>query len=149
LWSWLVVLCRVLVGGTFVVAATLKLITPIENFEAAIRAYRLVPDALAMPIAFTLPWVELFAGAFCLLGLYTRLSSWVMLALLVGFIAALAWVKLQGLDVQTCGCFGRWDFVKTPTGLLVRDSVLLVLTLPLLRNQRFRFSLEEYVRRSS
>jgi len=139
-------LCRVLVGGTFIVAATMKLMVPSENFEAAVRAFQLVPESWEWPIALVLPWIELFAGAFCLVGLYTRWSAAVIAGMLVGFVGALIWVQWKGLDLQTCGCFGRWDFVKTPGGLLVRDLVLLALTLPLLRRQRFWCSLEEYAR---
>jgi uncharacterized membrane protein YphA (DoxX/SURF4 family) len=144
--EWLAVLCRVLVGGTFLVAATLKLMVPVENFEAAVHAFELVPEFLERPIALALPWIELFAGAFCLFGLYTRWSAVVLAVMLIGFIGALVWVRLKGLNIEACGCFGQWDFVHTPTGLLIRDIVLLALTLPLLRRQRFRFSLEEYAR---
>src|SRR5712691_5230017 len=83
--SGFIVVCRILVGGTFVLAATLKLIAPIENFEAAVRIFHMAPAWLEHPLALTLPWIELFAGAFCLLGLYTRLSAAIMAVMLAAF----------------------------------------------------------------
>src|ERR1051325_1124892 len=138
--SWLPLLSRLLVGGTFVVAAGLELMAPAENFQAAINAFQLLPTGLERPVALTLPWIELIAGAFCLLGLYTRWSAFVLMGFLLLFTSALAWSRIKGIDLQHCGCFGRWDFVQTPGLLLARDSVLLVLTLPLLRRQRFWLS---------
>lgn len=138
---------RLLVGGTFVLAATLKLIAPIENMEAAVRGFQIVPSVLEHPVALVLPWIELFAGTFCLLGLFTRFSAWVLTILLVAFIIALAWAKARGLDLQNCGCFSRWDFIQSPSLLLLRDVVLLAFAVPMLKKQRFVFSLEEYARR--
>jgi len=140
-------LARVVVGGTFILAATLKLISPTENFEAAVRAFQLAPSWMEHPLALVLPWLELFVGAFCLLGLYTRLSALIMTAMLAVFTIGLAQAMMRGLNLENCGCFAKWDFVQSPKLLLVRDAVLLLLTLPLLRKQRFRFSLEDYARR--
>jgi uncharacterized membrane protein YphA (DoxX/SURF4 family) len=145
----LTVIARVLVGGTFILAATLKLIAPVENMEAAVRGFQLVPAALERPIALVLPWIELFAGTFCLLGLFTRFSAWVLTILLAVFIGALAWAKFKGLNLQDCGCFGRWDFIQSPNLLLLRDAVLLLLVLPLLKQRRFSFSLEEYANKQA
>ena len=60
--AWLSLLSRLLLGGTFILAATLKLVSPVENFEAAVRAFQLVPAGMAHWIALSLPWIELFAG---------------------------------------------------------------------------------------
>ncbi len=149
LWGWFSILARFLVGGTFVVAASMKLVAPVENFEAAINGFHLLPVVLDRPVALVLPWIELFAGAFCLLGLYTRLSAVIIAAMLAAFIVGLSWAKWKGFDLQNCGCFGHWDFIRSPTLLLARDAVLLLLTLPMLPRQRFRFSLEEYARRKA
>lgn len=145
--SWLTLAARILVGGSFILSGTMKLLAPVENFEAAIRAFQIVPAALDRPIALVLPWTELFAGTFCLLGLFTRISATVLAAMLAVFIGALWWVKVKGIDLEACGCFGQWDIAKSPTTMLIRNSVLLLLALPLLRKQRFRLSLEEYATR--
>lgn len=144
--SWLALLCRVLVGGTFLVSGTLKLIAPVENFQEAVRAFHLVPEGMVVPVALVLPWVELFVGAFCLFGLYTRWSAWMIAVFLVAFIGGFASAMARGLTLENCGCFAQWDFLHEPSHLLIRDAVLLLLTLPLLRKQRFRFSLEDYSR---
>lgn len=144
---WIALVGRLVVGATFILSGTLKLIMPIENFEAAIRWFHLVPEMLERPIAFLLPWIELFAGTFCLVGLFTRASAFVITTLLVMFMGLMLWAKAKGIDMQACGCFGSWELAKTPGTILIRNTILLVLTMPLLRKQRFRFSLEEYAMR--
>lgn len=146
-WSWLALVGRLVVGGTFIVSGTLKLIMPIENFEAAIRGFHVAPEMLERPIAFLLPWMELFAGTFCLVGLFTRASAFLIAALLVMFMGLMLWAKAKGIDMQACGCFGNWDLAKTPETIVIRNAFLMLLTAPLLRKQWFRFSLEEYAMR--
>lgn len=138
---------RFVVGGTFVASGTLKLLAPRENFEAAIRAFQLVPTFLEHPLALVLPWLELFAGAFCVLGLYTRAAAMALFLMLSAFTAALIWVVARDIPLDHCGCFGKWDFLVSPRQVLLRDIVLLLLTLPLLQRQRFPFSLEHQAHR--
>ncbi len=113
----------------FLVAGTIKLLDP-QRFIMDIRTYELVPDPYAAWLAMGLPWLEVLAA----LGLWwsrTRSGSLLLLAgLLVVFLAAIASAMSRGLSIS-CGCFGElWR--GTETGLLVQDSVLLVVALALL-----------------
>lgn len=108
----------------FLVAGTIKALDP-QQFLLDIRSYELVADPYAAWLAMGLPWLELMAA----LGLWwsrTRAGSLLLLGgMLVVFMAAVSSAMSRGLSIS-CGCFGDiWR--GTETGLLVQDSVLLVI----------------------
>jgi len=95
---------RLLLGGAFVFAATLKIFDP-ASFANDIAHYRLVPHLWINFIAITLPWVELTAGLALIFGFWRRASALVLLALTVVFLIAISQAIARGLDIR-CGCFG-------------------------------------------
>jgi len=80
--SWVWVVGRFFLGGIFFYAGFSKLIEPVENFRGIIAEYQVIPFELIGPVAYNLPWIELVAGFFLILGFLPRLS-----ALLLGFIS--------------------------------------------------------------
>lgn len=71
----------------------------------AVNAYQVMPYDAATVIGAALPFVELALGVLLLLGLATRLTAGVSVALLVVFIAGIASAWSRGLAID-CGCFG-------------------------------------------
>ena len=121
-------LCRLLIGGIFLYTALPKVLRP-DDFARLVSGYRLLyPDLVALA-GVTMPWIELITGAFLVIGLIPRSSALVAAGLLAAFMAAGALALLRGLHIS-CGCFFPlmgdhtlgWD-------LLLRDAVLLILTL--------------------
>lgn len=131
---------RLLLGGVFVLAAVGKLAAP-AAFATAVERYGLLPLAVVVPVATALPWLELLLGAYLLVGLFTRFSAIVALALLAAFGTALASALLRGLSLEGCGCFGSiglqhvrvvgWILGGADAGPqdLIRDGVLALLAL--------------------
>ena len=97
-------LARAVVGVVWVVAGWLKLPDPTENVRA-VRAYRLLPEAVVPTIGHLLPMIEIAVGACLLLGLLTRLMAVFSTVLLVAFIVGISWAWAHGLEIE-CGCFG-------------------------------------------
>ncbi len=97
---------RLCAGGIFIYSGFLKLSAPAEEFAYAIETYKVMPAALAMLAAQTVPWLEFFLGIFLVSGLYTRLSALAIGGMLVFFELLLAQAWLRGLAVTNCGCFG-------------------------------------------
>ncbi|MCA9375617.1 MAG: DoxX family membrane protein [Candidatus Doudnabacteria bacterium] len=129
--GYLLVLFRVVLGGTFVVAAYKKLTAPVEQFEAAIRTYEVLPWEWAVElVAAALPWIELGVGALLIVGAFTQVIVWAHLVLLGVFVVLIAQGMLRGLDID-CGCFGSGD--TTPWQTLIRDLVLMGVGAVLLR----------------
>lgn len=128
-------LARLVVGGLFVFAASVKLSMPQEFVESVLafkifEGHKPLPDHLATLAAFAIPWTELVCGTLLLLGLWTRSAALVLGALLMTFIVALVLVLRLPGPIE-CGCFGKFEI---PCGKIVgpchvvRNCVLLALT---------------------
>ena len=98
-------LLRWSLGGIFIFAGSIKLLEP-KTFAVLIEAYGFVPESLLLPVAFTLPALEVAAGIGMLFDIEGSLS--IIAGLLVLFIALLGYGIWIGLDVD-CGCFGPDD----------------------------------------
>lgn len=121
---------RLAVGGLFVWAATVKIIDP-EGFAKSIFRYQIVPWGLINILAITLPFVELFAGAFLLFGIYKKGSSCIISIALFVFLLALLSARLRGLDID-CGCFATASAPSNSMGVflaILRDLVMLLASL--------------------
>src|SRR5437016_4460081 len=102
------ILCRVLaliIGGVFIYAGVIKTVDPVR-FAVDIDNYHLLPWALAVRLAFYLPWLEIACGLGVLFGFLYRGGLLILATLITGFIIATIIAKARGLDI-TCGCFGH------------------------------------------
>jgi uncharacterized membrane protein YphA (DoxX/SURF4 family) len=124
-------ICRLIIGGIFVYTAIPKLLRP-DDFARLVAGYRLLDPGIVNLAGITMPWIELIVGAFLVTGVLPRSSSLVGAGMLAIFMVAGALALLRGLHIS-CGCFfplmgGHtlgWD-------LLIRDGILLLLTLQIL-----------------
>jgi uncharacterized membrane protein YphA (DoxX/SURF4 family) len=98
------VLCRLLLGGVFLVAGLLKLPDPAANVRA-VRAYQLLPEALVPVVGHGLPILEILLGGCLILGLVTRVAAVVSVVLLAAFVVGIGSAWARGLSIE-CGCFG-------------------------------------------
>jgi len=124
------VLCRMILGGIFIYASLDKIVHPLE-FTRIIDRYKLVPDIFINGLAFFLPWIELLAGLFLVLGIFVRGAAVILTGLLIIFLLALGINTLRGIG-GGCGCFTVSDLSnpaipKTMGGVLVflRDLLFL------------------------
>lgn len=125
---------RLMVGGCFVWAASLKLRDPVALFTA-VESYRVVDAGTARWVSLGLPWLELWVGVGLWLPWTRRGSAWIIGALLLGFMALHTSAWCRGLDVN-CGCFGA---TSGPAGygvLLVRNGLLLAGVMVLMYQDR-------------
>ena len=96
---------RLLVGGAFVFAGSLKILDP-PGFAEMVAHFQMLPHELVNLVALTLPWVELVAGLSLVLGFWRRASALVITVLCFIFLIAVTQVLIRGIDTQ-CGCFGH------------------------------------------
>jgi uncharacterized membrane protein YphA (DoxX/SURF4 family) len=94
---------RLILGGVFVYASFDKILHPHE-FAEVVYNYQILPDALVNFTAILLPWLELSAGVFLILGLFLRGALFTCNVLLAVFLVAIAFNLARGLDID-CGCF--------------------------------------------
>jgi uncharacterized membrane protein YphA (DoxX/SURF4 family) len=140
---WLATAARLLLGGVFLVAGALKIPDPAAAVRA-VRAYRLLPEALVGPVAFGLPVVEVAVGLALLLGVFVRTAALASAVLLVVYLVGVGSAWARGLQID-CGCFGGGGQVAAadtayPAEVL-RDSALLLVALALARWPRSRLAL--------
>ena len=123
---------RVALGGVFMYAAAMK-IDNVQAFAFAIKGFKVLdPDKhghLIITAAYTMPWVEMIAGALLVLGLWTRAATMTIGLMLVFFIAALLHVIFDPSIDADCSCFGDMNLVcGTSVGWcqVNRDLIMLI-----------------------
>ena len=122
----LVLVARILVGGTLLAAGVLKL-GHFDILAATIAAYRipfLSPDVIA-PLSDAIPLIEILLGAYVLIGLYTRAVATLAMCEFVVFAAAVASVVVRHIPAP-CGCFGPGDTRPASWLEVARDLALAV-----------------------
>ncbi len=144
---WVSTACRLLLAGVLGVAGALKLPDPAESVRA-VRAYRLLPEAVVPAVGYGLPVLEVVLALVLLLGVATRLAAVVSASLLLAFVTGIVAAAARGLQID-CGCFGGGGDVAAGetryTVELLRDAGLLVTALLLARWPRSRWSLDGWL----
>jgi len=144
LWSWLGLAGRVMVGLAFLVSGYSKAVSAPQEFAAVIESYQIVPLDWTVPMATAMPWFELFLGAFVLTGYFRRKSAIGIGAMLVAFIWALVTAQARGIDLGSCGCFGRFLTLK-PWQATLLDVTLSFLTFSIWKDTIGKFSLDGWI----
>ena len=126
--GWLVLACRLAVGGVYIYASLDKLGDP-RGFAAVIFNYRLMPYVLLHPAAHLLPVLELIIGLALVLGVGRRGAALIAAGLTLVFVAAIASALVRHLDIS-CGCFNTDGGHQVGLDLLGRDLLLLLLCVP-------------------
>jgi uncharacterized membrane protein YphA (DoxX/SURF4 family) len=98
---WIALAVRMLLGGVFIYAGTVKLMDP-KAFARIISQYDLVPEGLLPVIAIGLPGLEVIAGIGLIFAFPGSLG--IIFSLLLLFVGVLWYGILKDLDVD-CGCF--------------------------------------------
>lgn len=135
---------RLIIGSLFVYESVHKIVDPAE-FAASIRNYMIVPPAWSNILALTLPWIEIGAGSFLIMGIQTRPSALVTTGMLGIFLGALIHAYSIGLDID-CGCFSSAASSTGRVGLyhLVRDTSLFLISLFILIADKGDFSISGF-----
>jgi putative oxidoreductase len=143
--KYMILAARLLIGGMFIYASIYKIFDP-GDFATSIRNYLIIPAAWSNIVALTLPWVEIVAGAFLILGIQVRPAALLTTGMLAVFLGAIIYAYSIGLDID-CGCFGSAATSGGRIGLthIVRDTAVLLISLFILVSDRGNFSLARLV----
>jgi uncharacterized membrane protein YphA (DoxX/SURF4 family) len=127
---------RLLIGGVFLVAGLVKLTNP-AALRRDISSYKLLPTPVAQTIGVLLPPFEAILGIALIVGVVTALTAFTVAVLCMIFLIASASAMIRRLNIN-CGCFGM--LYREPVGrqVIVRDSILLALSLYVLQFQSDR-----------
>ena len=144
------VVIRLIIGAFFVFSGFEKLVMPIENFQAIVESYDVLNHELAGIAALIMPWVELFAGIFTVLGLWLKASLSVLGSMTIMFAGVVGQAIVRGLPIDECGCFGEAFSLPLPA-VLVMDSILCILIVILMKSltKTSALSLDSYFLKKS
>lgn len=101
---WITLLARLVLGGVLLVAGALK-VGNLQKSAMAVRAYELLPTAIANFLGYVLPWLEIGLGLLLILGVAVSISGLFGAIIMLAFIIAIAQAWARGLSID-CGCFG-------------------------------------------
>jgi uncharacterized membrane protein YphA (DoxX/SURF4 family) len=135
LWSnvYLAVILRLVLGGVFVLASLSKIAYPAE-FAENVAGFMMAPTWGVNLTGIIMPWAELVAGLFLILGIRTRASAVVIGGLLVMFLVGLILNIFKGTPIN-CGCF---ESVGEPIGWhkVIEDTLLLLMAVQIILYDR-------------
>ncbi|MBI3192977.1 MAG: DoxX family membrane protein [Ignavibacteriae bacterium] len=138
-----VFLFRVGVGVLFVVAGITKL-ADTKTFAQTIQEFGITGDSISNIISYTFPIIELITGVGMIVGLGIRYSSAITMLLLFIFIALIIPIIAVGKTVN-CGCFGVMSSESVDVILLLRDGVLLAITLVVFNYRYHILSMDSFL----
>jgi uncharacterized membrane protein YphA (DoxX/SURF4 family) len=118
-------ICRFILGGVFIYAAIHKIADP-GSFADTLHNYQLFPNMFIHFLAIFVPWLEMVAGIFLVVGIFPKGSSFIISGMLVAFIIALSINLARGLDID-CGCFDPQQGEHGSLwGTIIRDIFYLI-----------------------
>ena len=126
--AWIVNICRVLVGLTFVCSGFVKAIDPlgtqykIQDYMTAAGLGNLLPDFLTLAASVALSGLEFTMGVLLILAIGRRFTSRLALVFMAIMTAVTVWIYIAD-PVQDCGCFG--DAVVLSNGATLLKNIIL------------------------
>jgi uncharacterized membrane protein YphA (DoxX/SURF4 family) len=142
---WLTLAARLIFGGVLVAAGGLK-IGNLQKSAMAVRAYEILPVALANFLGYALPWVEIGIGFLLIVGAAVAISGLLGVLTMLAFIIAISQAWARGLSID-CGCFGGGGAVDPEDtkylSEIIRDIGLLALGIYLYYFPKGKFGLDK------
>ena len=142
-----VTIARILTGLLFIFSGLVKAIDPRglaykmqEFFEAwandgYFKGLMEMLNHYALPFSITMITLEVVVGVALLIGWQKKLTTWILLLLMLLFTFLTSYVLFSG-KIRACGCFG--DCIPlTPIQTFSKDIVLLILAILLLMQRKY------------
>ncbi|CAB4529359.1 unannotated protein [freshwater metagenome] len=142
---WIGLISRLILGGVLLAAGLLKY-QHLDKSQMAVRAYELLPIAIANVIGIVLPFLEIGMGLLLILGAGTRIVGLAGAVLMFIFVIGISQAWARGLSID-CGCFGGGGQVAPGTANylpeLLRDAGLAALGIYLFIYPQSKFALDK------
>jgi uncharacterized membrane protein YphA (DoxX/SURF4 family) len=136
----IVTLSRIIVGSVFIFSGLVKAIDPLgltykmQEFFEAWGGMFMKLDKYSFPFSVAMITAEVVLGVALLLGVYKKLTAWLLFLLMLLFTFLTSYVLFSG-KIRTCGCFG--DCIPlTPIQTFTKDIILLIGALLILFGQK-------------
>ncbi len=124
--SSLLLLIRIIAGGSLLLAGILKLKGDPFAFALAIESFELFPKLIIPSMAYFVPMFEIVLGVAMLGGMWARQAGLLAVVLFGAFTIALASVLLRDMNID-CGCFGdMFGSSDVSWTMIFRNSIFLI-----------------------
>ncbi len=123
---------RLALGAVLLLAGALKVFNP-AGFADSVQHYQMLPHEFINVVAIIMPWIELVAGVFLVMGVWVRASALLAALLSAIFMMAIGQALARGLNIE-CGCFGTVAGSRIGLSHLAVDVALLLTSVWLVRN---------------
>jgi len=120
---WVILILRVILGGIFIYAGSLKIESP-QAFADNIAGFQLIPNAFVNLLTLSLPVFEIIVGLMLVIGFRLRIAAFSVLVLSLVFAVALGSALARGLQID-CGCFGEGEPSTLKTWLSLGRDILM------------------------
>ncbi len=138
-------LAGIIPGAVLFYAGYIKLMSPAEEFAFSIEAYKVISGQAALIAASFFPWLEIYLGAFLILGIFRKQSILAAMGIFAFFELLLAQAALRGLEIKDCGCFGAAHSNSLPVEMML-NLIWLALLFVSYKKGGF-FSLDNFLER--
>ena len=119
---------QALLALVLVYAGLSKVFRP-NQLASVVRSYEILPKKVASAVGYVLPSVELGVGGGLLFSSSARAASGAAAALLILFSLGIAVNLARGRTDLSCGCFGVSDNDRVGPATLVRNGLLIAISL--------------------
>jgi len=100
-----------------------------RRFVFVVLSYRVLPKTLSRVYGLTLPWLEAGVSLALLLDVAVRLAASLALTLLISFMIAILVNITRKRTELNCGCFGQGHRQRLGEKVVVRNAILILLSL--------------------
>lgn len=128
---YILIAIRIILGLVFLMSGIGKLINASDAqylVELLATTYYWLIEYSSLIVTAT-SIIELVLAIFLLWGRYLKWALGGTLLLLLGFSSVLSYFYMQGMNVESCGCFGAFGFASGIEFTLIRNLVLIALVI--------------------
>lgn len=124
--EYMIAIARIYLALIFILSGLDK-INDLAAFSQSIENYKILPITIVNLFAIVIPWLEVIAGAFLLLGIYIKENSIIIFSLLSIFTIAVIAALLRNLDID-CGCQGKFNTQEVGILKIIENSALIIIS---------------------
>jgi len=118
---------RLLLGGTLLVFGASKL-PDLAGFVDTVIRYKVLPESLAVPYGYALPWAEVAVGLFLILGLGLKFVAPIAILMIATLIAGTAGSLYLFGTRGPCGCLPGFDWDLGISHIIAQVAMLFIAT---------------------
>jgi len=126
--EYVLTVLRLILAMLFLFSGVVKL-SDLRGFSGIIAKFGLLQKQLVKPVAYSLPFIQIFLGAWLLTNSY--LFGAALLAVLMMLVSeiGIGWVLYKKKKIDNCGCYGTFIQIPVTHAKFAENLVWLVIAI--------------------